>query len=71
MLAAPPPKFKPGMLVVGVPYASEHMQYAMKGIILRESQRSNWWGDTYTRWYEVLTETGKIVDELEKYLDAI
>lgn len=71
MLKPPPPKFSSGTLVVGASYASEYVQYPIKGIILRESERSNWWGDVYTRWYEILAENGKIVEEVEKYLDAI
>ena len=71
MLKPPPPKFPPGTLVIGVSHASEYVQHPMKGVVLRESDRSNWWGDTYTRWYEILAENGKIVEEIEKYIDAI
>ncbi len=63
-------KFQPGTLVKGVPYASEYIQYSMVGIIIRESPRSNWWGDEYTRWYVILGENGKIVEEVEKYLET-
>lgn len=71
MLKPPTPLFKEGDLVAGVPYASEYVQHPMRGIILGESDRSNWWGDTYTRWYRILADNGKIVEEIEKYLDAI
>ncbi len=43
----------------------------MIGIIIRESDRSNWWGDSYTRWYVILAENGKIVEEVEKYIEPI
>lgn len=43
----------------------------MTGIVLRESDRSNWWGDEYIRWYEILAENGKIVEEVEKYLEEV
>ena len=39
-------KFEPGSLVCGVPYASEYVQHPMMGIIIKESSRSNWLGDT-------------------------
>lgn len=66
----PPRKFASGMLVKGISYASEYVQYPMLGMILYESPRSNWWGDTYTRWYYILAENGKIVEEVEKYIDV-
>ena len=67
----PPPKFSRGTLVKGIPFAGDYIQYSMVGIIICESGRSNWWGDDYTRWYKILAENGKIVEEVEKYLDAI
>lgn len=67
----PPPKFSRGALVKGIPFASDYIQYSMVGMIISESDRSNWWGDDYTRWYKILAENGKIVEEVEKYLDAI
>lgn len=67
----PSPKFIPGDFVVGIPFATEYAQYPMKGIVICESERSNWWGDTYTRWYKILTENGKIVEEVEKYIEAV
>lgn len=66
----PPRKFLPGTLVKGISYASEYVQYPMLGLILQESPRSNWWGNTYTRWYYILAENGKIVEEVEKYIDV-
>lgn len=67
----PPVKFKTGTLVKGIPFASDYFQHPMVGIILYESDRSNWWGETYTRWYKILAENGKIVEEVETYIDAI
>lgn len=67
----PPPKFQRGTLVQGIPFSGNFMQHPMVGIIIDESERSNWWGDTYTRWYKILAENGKVVEEVEKYLDAI
>lgn len=64
-------KFSPGALVVGIPYSSEYVQKSMIGMIICESDRSNWWGDEYIRWYEILAENGKIVEELEKYLVSV
>jgi len=59
------------MLVVGIPYVSEYVQYPMTGITLKESPRSNWWGDDYTRWYYILSENGKVVEEVKKYIDKV
>lgn len=67
----PPPKFIQGTLVQGIPFANNYVQHPMLGIILSESDRSNWWGNEYTRWYKILAENGKIVEEVERYLDAI
>lgn len=67
----PPPKFANGTLVRGIPFASNYIQHPMLGIIICESERSNWWGEDYTRWYKILAENGKIVEEVEKYIDAI
>lgn len=67
----PKKKFKSGTLVKGINYTSDYVQVPMTGIILQESPRSNWWGDTYTRWYYILAENGRIVEEIEKYIDAV
>ena len=61
----PQPKFLPGTLVRGIPYAVHHKQYPMIGIVIRESSRSNWWGTEYHRWYEILAENGVIVEDVE------
>jgi hypothetical protein len=39
----PPQKFLPGTLVKGIPFANDYIQYPMIGIIICESDRSNWW----------------------------
>lgn len=65
------PRFTTGSLVRGVQYASEYIQHSMVGIVICESDRSNWWGDEYIRWYEILAENGKIVEEVEKYLEEV
>jgi hypothetical protein len=44
----PPQKFLPGTLVKGIPFANDYIQHPMIGIIICESDRSNWWGDIYT-----------------------
>lgn len=43
----------------------------MKGVVLCASDRSNWRDVTYTLWYKLLAENGKVVEEVEKYLDTI
>lgn len=71
-LSSPPPaKFIPGNLVKGIPFAGDFIHQPMIGMIICESKRSNWRGNTYTRWYKILSENGKVVEEVEKYLDAI
>jgi hypothetical protein len=67
----PPQKFLPGTLVKGIPFANDYIQHPMIGIIICESDRSNWWGDIYTRWYRLLAENGKIVEEVENYIEPI
>lgn len=59
---------KPGSLVVmiGFKYPSQ-FQF---GIIVRESKRTNSWGDKTHRWWEVL-RGNKIIHELEAYLKPI
>jgi len=71
-LTPPPQKFFPGDLVRGVPYSGgPYVQHPMTGIIIRESSRSNWWGETYTRWYDILAENGKIVQEIERHVRLV
>lgn len=70
-MTPPPQKFVTGALVRGIPYASGYVQYPLIGIVICESERSNWWGGEYTRWYSILAENGKIVEELEKYIEEI
>jgi hypothetical protein len=65
------PRFKSGCLVRGIPYANGYVQYPLIGIVICESERSNWWGDEYTRWYKILTENGKIIEEVEEYIQLV
>jgi hypothetical protein len=71
MKKPPHPKFSTGTLVRGIPYASGYVQYPLIGIVICESERSNWWGDEYTRWYKILAENEKIIEEIEEYICAI
>jgi hypothetical protein len=41
------------------------------GIIIKESDRSNTWGDEKHQWWTVLCEGGEIVDEMEKLMEAV
>lgn len=63
-------KFPAGTLIKGIWHASDYVQYPLLGIVLNESPLSNWYGSTYTRWYYILIENGKIVEELEKCIDV-
>lgn len=63
--------FSPGDLIQGVPWGSEYVQYPMKGIVLGESDRSTFVGDVFVRWYRILTEEGRIVEELERLIEPV
>jgi len=41
------------------------------GIIIRESDRSNTWGDEKHQWWTVLCEGGVVVDEVETMMEVI
>jgi len=41
------------------------------GIIIKESDRSNTWGDERHQWWTVLCEGGALVDEVEELLEVI
>ena len=41
------------------------------GIIIRESDRSNTWGDDRHQWWTVLCEGGVVVDEMESLMEVI
>ena len=43
----------------------------MTGIIIRESDRSNTWGDELHQWWTVLCEGGVVVDEVESLMEVI
>jgi hypothetical protein len=43
----------------------------MTGIIIRESDRSNTWGDEKHQWWTVLCEGGVVVDEVETMMEVI
>ena len=41
------------------------------GIIIKESDRSNTWGDERHQWWTILCEGGVLVDEVEELLEVI
>jgi hypothetical protein len=41
------------------------------GIIIKESDRSNTWGDDRHQWWTVLCEGGVLVDEVESLMEVI
>ena len=41
------------------------------GIIIKESDRSNTWGDDRHQWWTVLCEGGVVVDEIESLMEVI
>jgi len=41
------------------------------GIIIKESDRSNTWGDERHQWWTVLCEGGALVDEVESLMEVI
>ena len=43
----------------------------MTGIIIKESDRSNTWGDERHQWWAVLCEGGVLVDEVESLMEVI
>jgi hypothetical protein len=55
---------KPGDLVRG-------KLGSLVGIIIKESDRSNTWGDERHQWWTVLCEGGVLVDEVETLMEVI
>jgi len=41
------------------------------GIIIKESDRSNTWGDDRHQWWTVLCEGGVVVDEIESLMEVV
>jgi hypothetical protein len=41
------------------------------GIIIKESDRSNTWGDKKYQWWTVLCEGGEVIDEMESLMDLV
>ena len=41
------------------------------GVILGPSDRTNVWGDEVHRWWWIVTNDGRVVEEVEKYLGLI
>lgn len=44
--------------------------YAM-GTILGHSPRTNTWGDDEHRWWWVVTNDGRVFEEVERYMEVI
>ena len=42
-----------------------------RGIIVRESDRTNEWGDELYRWWWVLCDDGRLVEEVEGNLELV
>ena len=60
---------KPGDLVRGKQGFAKGTP--LMGIIIKESDRSNTWGDERHQWWSVLCEEGVLVDEVETLLEVI
>ena len=60
---------KPGDFVVG--RQEGRPGDPLVGIVLYESPRTNWWGDDANRWWYVLCENGKVIEETENYMDVV
>jgi len=41
----------------------------MIGVIIKESKRTNYWGDTLHRWWWILVENGQMIEEVENYIE--
>ena len=41
------------------------------GIIVRESPRTNWWGDERYVWWVVVCDDGKLIEETENYMELV
>jgi len=55
----------------GVPMTAVIGTVPMTGIIIKESDRSNTWGDEHHQWWTVLCEGGVVVDEVETMMEVI
>ena len=70
---------KPGDLVKGKPYNTRFSGAVITpmtgiinlGIIIRESNRTNYWGDTIHKWWWILTENGQMIEEVENYIENV
>ena len=60
---------KPGDLVRGK--QGSFKGTPLVGIIIKESDRSNTWGDERHQWWTVLCEGGVLVDEIESLMEVI
>ena len=60
---------KPGDLVRGK--QGSFKGTPLVGIIIKESDRSNTWGDERHQWWTVLCEGGVLVDEVESLMEVI
>ena len=60
---------KPGDLVRGK--QGSFKGTPLVGIIVKESDRSNTWGDERHQWWTVLCEGGVLVDEIESLMEVI
>ena len=62
---------KPGDLVRNKVGGFWDVHVPMTGIIIKESDRSNTWGDERHQWWTVLCAGGAVVDEVEELLEVI
>ena len=65
---------KPGDLVKGKPYNPRFSGATitpMIGVIIKESKRTNYWGDTLHRWWWILVENGQMIEEVENYIENV
>lgn len=64
---------KPGDLVRGKHYGSKiGVNFEpLAGIIIRESERTNTWGEKKYHWWWILSETGQLIEEEEGYLELL
>ena len=61
---------KPGDLVQGCT-AWGSLLFPGTGLILKESPRTNGWGDEVYVWWYILTEEGNIVEEVASALQLV
>lgn len=41
------------------------------GVIIKESERCNTWGDEKYQWWTVLCEGGDVIDEMESLMEVV